>query len=314
MKKCVVIYNPHSGKKKKQDFIAQFKKILEDNGYNTEFIQSKYRAHITEIVRDLPNDINLVISLGGDGTFNESMRGNFQRKKRLVLAHIPTGTTNDVGKMFGYGKNVISNLKLLMKGTVKKMDICTINNEPFVYVAGFGRFMNIPYETSRKSKKKLGYLAYLINGAKDLLVDRSKLHDITYIIDGEEYNGLYSFMFVANATRIAGVNNVFHDVKLDDDRFEVLFCNIKKKKDILRTLYYLRKTDITHVPGFYFHKTNNIKIKVNDEGRIPWCIDGEKLEIDTQEVEIKIDKNVHIMLPSTKIDDLFVQKKGNKKK
>ena len=120
MKKCVVIYNPHSGKKKKQDFIAQFQKILEDNGYNTEFIQSKYRAHITEIVRDLPNDINLVISLGGDGTFNESMRGNFQRKKRLVLAHIPTGTTNDVGKMFGYGKNVISNLKLLMKGTVKK--------------------------------------------------------------------------------------------------------------------------------------------------------------------------------------------------
>ena len=29
-----------------------------------------------------------------------------------------------------------------------------INNEPFVYVAGFGRFLNIPYETNRNLKKK----------------------------------------------------------------------------------------------------------------------------------------------------------------
>lgn len=310
MKKCVVIYNPHSGKKNKKDFLDEFVEILASNGYESEVIFSKYRGNIVEIVSSLKNDISLVISLGGDGTFNESMRGNFKRKKRLILAHIPVGTTNDVGKMFGYGKNIIDNLKLLMNGVVKKIDICTINKEPFVYVAGFGKFMNIPYETSRKSKKKFGYLAYLLNGAKDL-IRFTKLHDITYTIDGEEYKGLYSFLLVSNATRIAGVNNIFHDVKLNDDKFELLFCNITKKKDILRTLYYLRKTDITHVPGFYFHKTNNIKIKINDESKISWCIDGEKLEIDSSEVTINVDKNVEIMIPKTNIDKLFIDNKNN---
>lgn len=308
MKKCTVIYNPHSGKKNKYNFLDKFKRILEDNNYEVEFITSKYRGHIIEIVAGLSNDIDLVISLGGDGTFNESMRGNFKREKRLVLAHIPIGTTNDVGKMFGYGKNIVKNLKLLMDGTVKNIDICTLNNEPFVYVAGFGKFMNISYETSRKSKKKLGYLAYLINAMKDFF-KFTKLHDITYVIDGEEYNGLYSFMFVANATRIAGVNNVFQDVKLNDDKFEILLCNIRKRKDIIRTLYYLRKTDITHVPGFYFHKTSNIKIKVNDEKKISWCVDGEKLDIDSEEVEIKVDRNVRIMIPKTNVDKLFLKNK-----
>ena len=311
MKKCVVIYNPESGRPVDKKNLKELPDIMKVNEYETIMCPTKAAKDATRIVSELEDDVDLVISLGGDGTFNESMRGNFKRKKRLVLAHIPLGTTNDVGKMFGYGKNVINNLKLLMDGVVENIDICTINNEAFVYVAGFGKFMNIPYETSRNSKKKLGYLAYIVNGFKDFL-RFTRLHDITYVIDGEEYEGLYSFMFVSNATRVAGVNNVFKDVKLDDGKFEVLLCNIKKRKDILKTLYYLRKNDISHVPGFYFHKTDNLKIRVNDERKLAWCIDGEKLEIDSEEVEIKIDKNVKIMIPKTNIDKLFIEnKKGN---
>lgn len=308
MKKCVVVFNPHSGKKKKKNFWNVFISILKDNGYETEIIFSKYRGNILEIVSSLDDDVDLVISMGGDGTFNESMRGNFRRKNRLVLAHIPIGTTNDVGKMFGYGKNIIKNLKLLMSGVVKNIDICTLNNEPFVYVAGFGKFLNVPYETSRKSKKKLGYLAYMINAVKEFFCF-TRLHDITYIIDGEEYKGCYSFMLIANATRIAGMNNLFYDVKLDDDKFEVLFCNIEKKKDIIKTLGYLRKRDLAHVPGFYFHRASELKIVVNDEKKLSWCIDGEKLDVDSSEVCFKIDKNVKIMIPRTNIEKLFDKNK-----
>ena len=71
-----------------------------------------------------------------------------------MLAHIPVGTTNDVGVMFGYGKDIKRNLSLLLNGVIKEMDICIINGQPFVYVAGFGKFMHIPYQTSRTLKKK----------------------------------------------------------------------------------------------------------------------------------------------------------------
>ena len=307
MKKCVVIYNKHSGKKVKKDFLEEFEKILRENDYEPTIKYSKYKGHIVEIVKKLSDKTNLVISIGGDGTFNESMRGNFKREKRLVLAHIPLGTTNDVGKMFGYGKDPIKNLKLLMSGVQKKMDICTINKEPFIYVAGFGKFMNIPYDTSRKTKKKFGYLAYVMNAVKNFFMF-TKLHDVTYEINGEKYSGLYSFLVITNATRIAGIK-IFDDIKLDDNQFEILFCNIKKRRDIIKSLIRIRKTDISHVPGFYFHSSNNLKIIVNDEKSLPWCLDGEKYEVVGNEIEIGIDNNTTIIIHKNKINDLFKKNK-----
>ena len=87
--------------------------------------------------------IDALVCIGGDGTFNEVVTGNMQRKKRLLVANIPIGTTNDVGAMFGYGKNFSNNLKLLMEGSVKNIDICVVNGRPFIYVAGLGKFINI---------------------------------------------------------------------------------------------------------------------------------------------------------------------------
>ena len=307
MKKCVVIYNKFSGKKKKYNFLVSFEKILNEHDYEVKFITSNYKGHIIEIVNELDDNVDLVLSLGGDGTFNESMRGNFKRNNRLVLAHIPMGTTNDVGKMFGYEKDPLKNLEMLLDGTVRKMDICTINGEPFIYVAGFGKFMNIPYETKRKSKKKFGYLAYVFNGVKNFF-GPTNLVDITFTINGEEYNGLYSFLAVTNATRIAGMK-IYEDIKLDDNKFEVLLCNIKKRKDILKSLTYLRKTDITHVPGFYFYKGNNLKITFNEIQDITWCMDGEEYNIHSNEVELKIDNDTRIMMPNKNLKELFTKEK-----
>lgn len=305
MKKCVIIYNPNSGRKVKKDFLAAYLDILMDYDYDPEVIISKYRGHITEIVAGL-RAVDLVISLGGDGTFNEAMKGNFLRSKKLVLAHIPLGTTNDIGAMFGYGKDPINNLKLLLNGEVKGMDICKVNNEPFIYVAGFGKFMNIPYETSRDLKKKIGYFAYVFEAIKEFR-HTTKLYDLSFKIDGEVYNGLYSFMIISNANRIAGINNFYNNIKLDDGKFEVLFCNLTKKKDVIRTLYYLSSNDITKVPGFYFHKTDNLTITFKN--KVPsWCVDGEKLENDVIEYNISVEPNVQVMMPKKNIKLLFDNK------
>lgn len=309
MKKCVIIYNPNSGKKVNKDFLAAYLDILMDNDYDPEVIISKYRGHITKIVSEL-RAVDLVISLGGDGTFNEAMNGNFLRKERLLLAHIPLGTTNDVGAMFGYGKDPISNLQLLLDGEIKEVDVCCVNGKPFVYVAGFGKFMNVPYETSRELKKKIGYLAYLVEGIKEFK-NTTKLYELSYQIDDEVYHGLYSFMIISNANRIAGINNFYNDVKLDDGKFEVLFCNLTRKKDILKTLYYLSMNDITKVPGFYFHKTDNLKITFKNKVS-SWCVDGEKLEEEEKEYNITVKPKVKIMMPKKNIENLF-QKKSNRK-
>lgn len=306
MKKSIVIINPNSGRKKKIDFLDNIKTILFDYGYECSIFLTEYKGHAEKIVSKI-EDIDLVISMGGDGTFNEVMRGNFKRKKRIVLAHLPLGTANDIGAMYGYGKNVLNNLKLLLEGKIKKIDICTINGIPFTYCAAFGKFTNVSYETPRKLKKQFGYLAYLIEGLKEMS-GKTKLYPITYEVDNEEYQDKFSFILLSNANRIAGINNFYENVLLDDYRFEVLFCTLKDKKDIVKSLYHLTKNDITKVPGFKFYKVSSLKLKFKDKPTKGWCIDGEELEDKNDEYEIKIVKNVEILIPEKNIDKLFLNK------
>lgn len=305
MKKSVIIYNPNSGKIPREKILPTLEDILKKYDYECEMYVTKYKGHTIDIVEKLPQ-VDLVISIGGDGTFNESMTGNFKREKKLTLAHIPVGTTNDVGTMFGYGKNIVNNLKLTLEGKVQNMDICLINDRPFIYSAGFGKFMNIPYETPRDLKKKIGHLAYLTEGAKSLN-EKTKLYDITFEMDRQTTRGLYSFFIITSANRIAGINNFYKDVKLDDDRFEVLMCNMTNKFDIIKSLYFLTIYDATRVPGFYFYKTNNLKITFNTPLDKAWCIDGEELDKIDNNYSIKIEKNVKILMPTKNIDKLFIK-------
>ncbi|HPF83371.1 MAG TPA: diacylglycerol kinase family lipid kinase [Bacilli bacterium] len=305
MKKCVLIVNPKSGKNLEHDFLYKYQEILFQYEYETIVYFTSKEKHATEIIENL-KDIDLVISLGGDGTFNEVVSGNLKRKERLLLTHIPLGTTNDVGTMFGYGKDPVENLKLALDGEIENIDICTINNKPFVYVAGFGKFMNVPYETPRDLKSRYGHLAYIFEGAKSFSIP-TKLYDITYSIDGKEYSGEYSFMLISNANRIAGINNFYRNVKLNDNKFEVILCNLTKKSDIVKSLYYFATSNIKSAKGFEFHKLSELEVKFKEPPVNAWCIDGEKLEDVTTTYKISIVNNFTILMPRKNIKKLFVE-------
>ena len=307
MKKCLVVYNPNSGKYNKEVTLPKIEKILNEYDYFVIIEKTKYKGDATSIVANI-DKCDLVVSIGGDGTFNEVMTGNFMRKDRIVLCHLPSGTTNDVGAMWGYGKNILNNLKLALNGKVKRIDICTINDKPFVYSAGFGKFMNIPYETPRELKKRIGHLAYIREGARDFF-RKVKLYDITYEVDNEKYRGLFSFALITNANRVAGINNFYKDIKLDDNKFEVLLCNITKLKDIVKTLYFFALYDASKIPGFYFYQTDNIKIKFNSPLKKPLCIDGESFDDMSGSYNIKIDHDVYVLMPSKNVNNLFFNDK-----
>lgn len=304
MKSCLIVYNPNSGKENKNNFFYDIKKILMEHEYSPTIVATKYKGHAMEIVEQVAY-VDLVISIGGDGTFNEVMTGNLKRDNRLLVSHIPLGTANDIGAMYGFGKDVLQNLKLVLEGTIKKVDICLINKQPFVYVAGLGKFVNVSYETPRELKKKFGYLAYLIEGLKEF-GGKTKRYDIEYEVNGEIYSGQYSFMLISNANRIAGIDNFYKSIKLDDNKFEVLLCDLTTKADILKSLYYLTTKDITKVPGFYFYKTSSFKVRFNETPTKCWSVDGEKLDSLTKEYNIEIENDISLLLPNKNISRLFV--------
>lgn len=301
MKKCTVIINPTSGKGLNERLALKISNVLESHGYQAHVVITEYSGHAENVIQNISD--GLVISVGGDGTFYEVMNGNFKREKPLVLSHIPVGTTNDIGHMYGLNKDIISNLKLILDGEIRKVDICNINGRDFVYVASFGKFMEIPYATPQDLKHKLGYLAYILNGAKELF-RKTKRYNVTYEIDGVKYNGNYTFIIISNANRIAGINNFYNEMKLDDNKFEVMFCSINKLTDIVKAFYILKTQDISHVSGVEIYKVDNIKIMFNDDTK-PWCLDGEKFDSDEKEFEVSIKHCVDMLIPEKNIKKLF---------
>ena len=303
MKKCVVIINPNSGKGKY--LTNEILDILKEYNYDGEINITKYPHHAEEIMYSIPY-ADLVISLGGDGTFSEVMNGNFKRSNPLLLSHIPVGTTNDVGHMYGLSNDIADNLKNILEGEIKKVDVCTINGRSFVYVASFGKFMDIPYETPQKLKKRIGHMAYILAGAKQIF-KRIPKYDVTYEIDGIKHHGYYTFLIISNANRIAGINNFYRDMKLDDEKFEVMFCSISNLAKLAHAFYILKTSDISYVNGIECYKTNNLKITFNN-GYKPWCLDGEKYDSRTAHYEIITNQKIDMLIPKKNIDKLFLKK------
>ncbi len=307
MKKCVIIYNKKSGKVKPSTLINSFYNIIEDHGYELEVITTKKKGHATTIMEELPNDIDLVIAAGGDGTFNEAIRGNINRKKKLLMAHLPLGTTNDVGTMYGFKKDYKIDLELILKGVKKNIDVIMLNNRPFVYVAAFGNFINVTFETPKKWKERFGRLAYLLFGFTEIK-ERIKMHHIKFKVDGEEKEGNYSYIFITNSNRIGGVDNIYPDIKLDDNKFEVLLSTIKNKAEIIKSFYIMKNKGIENVPGCEYYCSSNFDIEFDEIPNFSWGLDGEEFKSKTNKFCFSVNKDINILLPEDNIDRLFVEK------
>ena len=304
MKKCVVIINPKSGDSKGIREVKKIETIIENYNYDVKIILTEYRGHAKEIMKNLDNDIDLAISVGGDGTFSEVMNGNLERNKRIVLAHLPVGTTNDIGHMYGLGNNLYTNLKLILEGTIKKVDVGLINNHAFTYVASYGKFMDIPYKTPQELKKRLGYMAYILEVVKRIFHHIPK-YKINFYINGEKHTGKYTFIIISNANRIAGINNFYNDIKLDDDKLEVMFCSLNKKIDILKAFYTLKTSDVKYISGIEIYEVNHLKIEFLDKVK-SWCRDGEEFEGLSNIYEVDLENEIEMLIPNKNIEKLFL--------
>lgn len=303
MKKCVVIYNPVSGREKNKECVEDFYIILKKYGYDLELIYTKKNGDAHQIIKNLKHP-DLVICAGGDGTLNECVAGNLEREDRLLLAPLPLGTTNDVGTMYGYTKDYIKDLELILNGVRKKVDIGIINNKPFVYAAAFGSVTNIPYTTPNRLKRKIGHLAYILEGIKESLkkIDR---FDVKYKINGKTYQGKYSFIFILNTNTLAKKKNICKDVKLDDRLIEIGFIKVYKKIDLLKVLFYAITSQIEKIPSIEFYQTSNVEIIFDKPLEKSWCIDGEELKLSTSKIKINVNSDSSMQVPNVNVKKLF---------
>ena len=111
MKKCVVIYNPVSGKEDFKNKLDYVEKRFTDAGYDVEFICTKRPKHAIMIAKELgQKEFDLLVIAGGDGTFHEVING-LQFKTIPRIGYIPSGTTCDFAHTLKISRDVRNTCK-----------------------------------------------------------------------------------------------------------------------------------------------------------------------------------------------------------
>ena len=167
---------------------------------------------------------DLVCCMGGDGTLSDVVEGLMRVSDgaRPPVGYFPLGTANDVATTLGLPKgDSPACARRIAGGEERAWDVGDMGNgRYFTYVAAFGAFTDVSYETSQQSKQALGHLAYLLEGVNRL----AKLpHYQTRVeLDGQALEGNFIFGGVTNSTSVAGLVKLDQNlVSLDDGLFEV---------------------------------------------------------------------------------------------
>ncbi len=293
--KILLIINPSSGKMKVKQNTFDIINILSSKFDEIVIRLTKHRLHATEIIlsSDL-SEYDLVACCGGDGTLNEVINGVMKSGQKCTIGYIPSGSTNDFANSVGIPANTTDAAKLLCEGKAQKIDLGLFNNEKnFTYIASFGVFTAVSYNTRQSFKNVFGHLAYVLEGIKDIA--NIKTYNVKTESDGNVYEGEYIFGAVANSTSIGGIVHLpQNNVDFSDGLFEVIL--IKKPvtpNDLAKIIFGITNSKFDS-DVFDFFKTANVNFKFAEP--TVWSLDGEACASDC-DVEIKAEhKAISIVL------------------
>ena len=166
-----LIVNPIAGNRAFRS-IQKIEGLLKRKVFFRTFVTQK-KGDAVFFAREHAN-ADVIISAGGDGTFNEVLNGTLLSRehlsggKQISLAMIPLGTTNVLAKELGIPEDVKQAVDLALTGTPKKISLGRINGHYFSLMAGIGFDGEAVFGAKKSIKKISGKGAYIISGIKVL--------------------------------------------------------------------------------------------------------------------------------------------------
>lgn len=272
MKKLLLIINPITAKTTLSPYLIDVIDIFEKGGYDVTVHITKQKGDTKVITETIGSEFDIVVCSGGDGTLNEAVSGILELKDRPKVGYIPAGTTNDFATSWGIPKKPIEAAKSIVSTEPVPTDVSVFCGRPFVYVAAFGAFTEVSYQTPQQLKNSLGRTAYIFEGIKSLATIRPWKLKIEH--DNGTVEGEFLYGMISNTRRVGGFElKMKDDISISDGLMEVVL--VKKPAHPSEGAKMLGAVLAQDTQSEYitFAHTKNIRF-VSDED-LPWTVDGE---------------------------------------
>ena len=272
-KKVLFIVNPKSGKGSIRSKLLDIVDIFVKAEFDLTLYISQSAGDARAKAKEVEGRYELVICSGGDGTLDEVISGMMECEKRSAIGYIPCGSTNDFAHSLKIPTSMTKAAEHIAAWKEFPCDIGRFNDDYFVYIAAFGLFTDVSYETSQDVKNVLGHLAYILEGMKKL----TEIKSYPMKVESEEMTleGNFLFGMVTNSTSVGGFRNITgKHVHLDDGVFEVTLIktpqNILELNEIIQAVIAGKSEN-----NKYFYQFRSSHVKFTSESPVAWTQDGE---------------------------------------
>jgi len=271
--KWLVIVNPNAGNCRGEKDWKQISTILKNAGiyFEAKFTDKKGHAIILA-ANGINTGFRKIITVGGDGTLNEVVNGIFMNQvcytTEISIGHIPVGTGNDWGRMFGIPLDYEGAVRIIRENKTMLHDAGTIDyfegNERkvryFINIAGVGFESAVVKRTNyQKERGYSGKLIYLYNLLVTLFSYRNQNVDIT--IDSEKKRIRIFSINIGNGKFCGGGMRQTPNAIPDDGLLDITVITAMGKLEIIRNLNILYNGKILEHPKIIGYRSKNFVVE-----------------------------------------------------
>jgi YegS/Rv2252/BmrU family lipid kinase len=299
--KTELIINLTAGGGKPRPYLKTIFKYLKENGFNFKVSYTSHHGDAIELAQKAADKgMDLIVSIGGDGTVNEIVNGIMKSKNDPSLGIIPLGWANDFIKSTDIPSDIIKACKILVRGKIKKIDIGVINNQIyFANICGVGFDAEVAHLANQLKNRhpnwnSLNAFVYVFATIKKLLSPFS-CRNVKIKFDGQEIHSKILFIAVSNGKIYGGRFKITPEAILDDGLLEICLVEEMGRFKYLSIIPKVFKGTHASIKGINFYRAKEVVIQFSEP--VLAQTSGEVIEGQKNYIITLLPKSLKLIVP-----------------
>jgi diacylglycerol kinase (ATP) len=267
-RRALVIGNPIAGRGRGESSARALSAGLEAMGLEVELHLTRARGDGVGRVAARHSEIDLVVSVGGDGTLREVLEG--LDGEHTPVAVFPLGTANVLSLDLKLPRDVAGTLRVISGRKTQLLDVARVNGHLSFLVSGVGLDARAVREVELARRGPISKSSYVTAMLRALRGYRPP--ELALEIDGVSVAGPVGMLLISNIIHYGGVIRLDADRALDDGVWEVY---VFRNAGIPALAAAALRGFFSHLPGGSCEMLRARRVRVTANEPVAYHVDGD---------------------------------------
>lgn len=265
---ALIVANPIAGRGRGARAARDLTDGLRRSGLDAELFLTSGRGDASQRAHEARNEVDVVVSVGGDGTLNEVLTG--LEDGSAAVAQLPLGTANVLANELHLPSRPADAVEVIRGGRTALLDTARVNGALSFLCVGVGIDGYAVQEVERRRTGAITKLAYVTAMARVLRGYRPP--ELELEIDGEPVDGRFGFVLISNVRGYGAVFKLSPECQHADEQVEVYALRQASIPSLARMAAIGMAGKL---PGNAVEFWQAGRVKVSAPGGVPYQVDGD---------------------------------------